>query len=181
MDMYNFIFTQLQHKIFRLLCIKAGNSLNQREIAKSLKVSPTAVAKALILLEKQKLIVKERQKNLNHILVNFNRDNMRAIQLKRVENLKLIYESGLVDFLEEKLPGVTIVLFGSYARGEDTVKSDIDLAVIGSKEKEIDLENFNKLLEREVRINFYGNWKEIHKNLKDNILNGIVLIGGIEL
>jgi len=45
----------------------------------------------------------------------------------------------------------------------------------------LDLTNFDKLLERTITINFYETWKGIHKHLKDNILNGITLSGGIDL
>ena len=103
------------------------------------------------------------------------------MQLKRIDNLRQLYESGLIDFLEKEFAGATIILFGSYARGEDTTSSDIDIAVIGRKEKYLKLTEFEKTLERTIFLNFYHSFKEIHKNLKENIFNGIVLIGGVEL
>ncbi|MBI2207874.1 nucleotidyltransferase domain-containing protein [Candidatus Woesearchaeota archaeon] len=181
MDMYKQKFTKLQNEIFRLFCIKAGISLNQRGIARMLKVSPTAVAKSLPLLEKEGLVNVQKSKGMNLISVSFNRDNIKAMELKRAENLKLVYESFLLEFLEEKFPGCAIILFGSYSRGEDTVKSDIDLAIIGSKEKEVSLTKFDKMLERIVFLHFYLSLKDIKKELRENLLNGIVLAGGIEL
>lgn len=185
MDMYKVKWTKLQAGIFRFLCIKAGQSLNLRGVARPLKVSPTAVSNALIELEKEGLVKAEKSKTINLMSIEFNRDNKKAVEMKRVENLKMIYESGLSDFLFNEFPGCTIILFGSYSRGEDTWieenRSDIDIAVIGTKRKEVDLTKFDKMLERTVIINFYGSWKDIHKHLKNNILNGIVLSGGIEL
>ena len=181
MDTYKLKFTILQQKIFRLLCIKAGEKLNQRQIAKLLKVSPTAIAKSIPKLEKENLIIKEKQKNMNLNLIMLNRNNKISMQLKRTENLKLIHEAGLNEFLEEELPGATIILFGSYSRGDDTTSSDIDIAVIGRKEKAIILGNFEKRLERKIILNFYPSLKEVHKELKENLCNGIVLSGGIEL
>ena len=181
MDTYKVKFTQLQLEIFRLLCIKAGEKLNQRQISKLLKVSPTAIANSIPKLEKEGLIVRERQKNMNLSLITLNRDNKKVMQLKRVENLKLVYETRLNNFLEEELPGATIILFGSYSRGDDAMSSDIDVAVIGRKEKEISLEDFEKQLERKIIINFYPSLKDVHKELKENLCNGIVLSGGIEL
>ncbi|MBI2045051.1 nucleotidyltransferase domain-containing protein [Candidatus Pacearchaeota archaeon] len=186
MDTYTIKWTRLQTEVFRFLCIKAGQSLNLREIAKSLKKSPTAVSKSLQDLEKEGLVKVRKIGNMNLLSIEFNRDNEIAIELKRVENLKLIYESGLAKFLEENFPGTTIILFGSYSRGDDAwtneeTKSDIDIAIIGTKSKEIKLTEFNKKLERTVIINFYPSFKEIHKHLKDNILNGIVLSGSVDL
>ena len=79
-------------------------------------------------------------------------------------------------------------IFGSYSRGEDVWNndsdihtSDIDIAIIGTKEKEIELTKFNRLLERDIIINFYPSFKKIHKHLKDNILNGILLSGSVDI
>lgn len=155
--------------------------MNQRQMARFLKISPPSVAKALPLLIKEKIIIYAKDKEMNLSSISLNRDSKIVMQLKRAENLKLIYESGIVDFLEEKFPGSTIVLFGSYSRGDDIKTSDIDIAIIGSKEKEINLEEYTNFLEREIRINFYNYWKDIHKNLKENLLNGIILIGGVRL
>src|SRR3989338_420520 len=178
MDTYKVKFTRLQMEIFRLLGVKAGEKRNQRQIARFLKVSPTAVAKSLPLLHKEILITVDESKEMNLTLVWINRDSQKAMLFKRAENLKLIYEAGLQEFLEENFPGTTIILFGSYSRGDDTSKSDIDIAVIGSKDKRIDLTAFEKKLERKIIINFYGSFKDIKKELKENICNGIVLAGG---
>jgi len=192
--MYNIKWTRLQAEIFRFLCIKAGQSLNLRGIARPLKRSPTAVSHALKVLEKEGIIKIKKAEKMNLLSIEFNRDNQRAIELKRMENLKLIYESGLVKFLENSFPGATIILFGSYSRGDDYFggsdmwidkeeghRSDIDIAIIGRKEKQINLTEFDKKLERTVFINFYQSLKEIHKHLKDNILNGIILSGSVDL
>lgn len=181
MDTYKLKWTQLQQEIFRLLCVKSGKRLNQREIAKLLGVSPTSIAKSLPRLKKENLISVEKSKSMNLTLIELNRDNEKAMELKRVENLRTIYESDIVNFLEDNLPGCTIILFGSFSRGDDISDSDIDIAVIGTKEKEISLERFERVLEKTINLNFYKTLKDIHKHLRENILNGIVLRGGIEL
>ncbi|MBL7160463.1 MAG: nucleotidyltransferase domain-containing protein [Candidatus Aenigmarchaeota archaeon] len=178
--MYKLKFSKLQHEIFRLLCIRAGNALSQRDIARLIGVSPTAVGKAVKILEKERA-VEVKSSTLKVRLVGLNRDNPKAMEMKRVENLSTIYSSGLIDTLEEKFPGTAIVLFGSYSRGDDTASSDIDIAIIGSKQKNIELSKFNKMLERLVVLQFYPSLREIGKELRENICNGIVLAGGLEL
>jgi predicted nucleotidyltransferase len=172
--------TSLQNQIFRLLCIKAGEKLNQREIARSLRATPPGIAKALVDLEKNQLITVEKNQTMNLNLVSLNR-SQKTLKLKQLENLKQIYELELVEYLEEKHPGTTIILFGSYAKGEDTTNSDIDIAIIGTKNSSTNLEKFEKNLERQININTYFSFKEISKELKENLFNGIVLSGGIEL
>ena len=112
MDIYKLKWTTLQAEIFSLLCLRAGERLSQREIAKILKVSPTAVANSIKKLKDSSLIKIEKTKTINFI--SFNRDEPKSIELKRVENLKKIYLSGLSNYLEKELAGSTVILFGSY-------------------------------------------------------------------
>jgi len=178
-DIYKLKWTVLEQEIFSLLCIKAGERLSQREIAKLLNVSPTAVSNSTKKLKDSNLIKVEKTKTIN--FVSFNRDEPSAIDLKRVENLKNLYISGLSAYLEKELAGSTVMLFGSYSKGEDTNTSDIDIAVVERRDKILELEKYEKILNRRININFYDTWKKIHENLKNNILNGIILHGGVEL
>jgi predicted nucleotidyltransferase len=180
-NIYKLKLTKLQQEILRLLFIKVGVILNARQIARSLDVSQPAVSKALPLLEKEEIIRIKKDKETKRISIELNRDNHRIMQFKRAENLKFLYETGFVDFIEKEFAGATIILFGSYSRGEDTIKSDIDIAVIGRKNKIIGLESYERIFERNIHINFYDSFGKIHKNLKNNILNGIILKGGVEL
>ena len=175
MDAYKLKLTTLQQEIFRLFCVKAGKKLNQRKIAQYLNVSPTAIGKALPKLKNHLKIVKDDTMNLN--LVELNRENPKIIHFKKVENLKLLYEVGLDQKLREIYPGCTIVLIGSFARGEDLFNSDIDIIVIGTKKKS----KIFPSLEKEVRVSTFNSFKEIHKELRENVCNGIILSGGIEL
>jgi predicted nucleotidyltransferase len=180
-NIYKLKLTNLQQEILRLLFIKSGMPLNQRGIARILEVSQPAVMKALPELEKKSFIKLHQDKESKRWSIELNTDSHKVMQLKRADNLKQIYESGLADFLEKEFAGATIILFGSYSRGEDTIASDMDIAIIGRKEKEVDLIKFDKLLERTININFYGSSGKIHKHLKENLCNGIVLAGGVEL
>jgi predicted nucleotidyltransferase len=179
MDMYKLKWTTLEQKIFSLLCLKSGEKLSQREIAALLKVSPTAIGNSLKKIKETNLIKIEKTKTINFI--SFNRDEQKAIELKRIENLKNIYLSGLSDYLLNALPGGNIILFGSYSKGEDTKTSDIDIAVIERKDKMLELEKYEKILNRKINVNFYDSWKKIHEHLKNNILNGILLHGSVNL
>lgn len=181
MDTNKIKFTRLQNEIFRFFCVNAGKSFNKREVALTLKVSPTAVANSLGLLQEEELISVKKEKKFNLSYVNLNRDSQKAINFKRVENLKILYEFNFPYFLFEKFPGSTIILFGSYAKGEDVLESDIDIAIIGTKEKMVDLKKFKDLFKRDINLNFYKSFKEIHKDLRNNLFNGIVLSGGVDL
>ena len=174
MDICKIRFTRLQSSILRLLCIKAGSKMHQRSIAKTLNVSPTAVSKALqnlAYIKIEKALTKE---------VELNRDDPEAVHYKRTENLRMIYESGLAEYLTERNPGAAIILFGSYSYGEDTTKSDIDIAILGKKKK-IDTTSFEKTLQRPINIQFYEDFRNINKNLKTSVINGVILNGIVEI
>ena len=179
MDIYQKRWTKLDANVFTLLCIKAAKKLSQREIAHLLDMSPTAVGNSIRRLMKDKNIKIEKIKNINFI--SLNRDEPLAIGLKRAENLKNIYVTGLFAYLERELAASTIMLFGSYALGEDTYQSDIDIAVIGRKDKLVRLEPYEQVLQRAINVNFYTSWKHIPKNLKSNILRGIILQGSVDV
>ena len=180
-NIYKLKLTNLQQEILRLLFVKSGDKLNQRKIARIIGVSQPAVMKALPALEKEGLINISQDKESKRWSIEFDRENNKVMQLKRVDNLRLIYESGLADILEHEFAGSAVILFGSYSRGDDTIKSDIDIAVVGRKEKHINLDKIEKMLERTININFYDSFGDIHKNLRENIFNGIVISGGVSL
>jgi len=108
-----------------------------------------------------------------------NLDNITFKSYKFVHNISSILESGLIEFIKGKLTPKSIVLFGSYARGEDTEKSDIDL-FIECKEKQLDIKSFERKLERRMQLHFNKDFTSYSKELKNNIINGIVLSGFLE-
>lgn len=180
-NIYELKLTNLQQRILRFLFVKSGSEVNALKIAKSLNVSQPAVSKALPFLEKERMIKLEKNPESGRLSIQINKENHKIMQLKRVDNLKLIYETGLADFIEKEFAGSVIILFGSYSRGEDTVRSDVDIAIIERKDKIIDLKEFEDALERKINLNFFDSFQKIHDNLKENIFNGIVLVGGVEL
>ena len=95
-------------------------------------------------------------------------------------NLFILYDSGVIEFLKNKIMPNSIVLFGSFSRGEDLEESDIDL-FIESEIKVIDLKKFEKKLKRKINLNFNSNINNLKKPFLNNLINGIVLYGGISL
>ena len=101
---------------------------------------------------------------------------------KKIFNMGQIYDSGLIDFLAEKLGNPGIVIFGSYSKGEDVESSDIDIYVEGSSKKEIALGKFENILKRKIQIFRHKNLREIkNRELANNMINGIILNGFIKV
>ena len=102
-------------------------------------------------------------------------------------NLEMIYASPIISAIYELFPNPKyIILFGSYRKGDDTEKSDIDIAVEILGEKEMEIIKLGILPELGFRKNVPVNVhvfsrNKINPNLFANIANGIVLDGFLEV
>ena len=180
-NIYKSKLTLLQQEILRFLFMNACETFNARGLSMHLGVSQPAVSKALPFLERHEFVNVSKDKKSKRLSIKLNMENSTVIGMKRADNMRQLYESGLAQFLREKFPGCTVVVFGSFSKGEDASKSDIDIAVVGAKNKDIDLSDYEKKLMKEIRISFYKSFKEINNELKGNILGGILLSGWVEL
>lgn len=148
-----------------------------REISRIIKLHHKSVAIYIKRLLKLRLI-KASTKTL-YKSYNANTENPMFQRYKKITNQIKLYESDLIDHLYERLMPNCIVLFGGYAKGTDTKTSDIDL-FIEAKEEKIDLTKFETKLGRKIHLVF-EDVKELSKELKNNIINGIVLSGNLRL
>ncbi len=152
--------------------------LSAREIARMAGISHTATLKILKRFETEGIVKIEKRGKL--WLVTAAVDNPEFIKLKKLYNLLSLEE--FTGFLVSNYPIEVIILFGSYAEGRDTERSDIDVYVgygeIRITEK--DLKKFEEKLKRKIQI-FTGNLKNFPKELKENILNGVKLWGWLKL
>lgn len=100
------------------------------------------------------------------------RENPEFIYEKKIANLIALKNSEILGALKENYPK-SVILFGSYDKGEDVESSDIDLFV-DSKKFKFNQEKFEKILGRKVHIVFRG---EADKSLINSINQGTILFG----
>lgn len=119
--------------------------------------------------------------------ITCNKEHIYNYSKKISYNLSMVYESGILAEIHKMIPSPrAIILFGSYRKGDDTEKSDIDIAVevLGDKEIEIIelgvLPQFGYRKNVPVNIHVFSRNK-IDLNLFANISNGIVLEGFLEV
>ena len=112
-----------------------------------------------------------------------NRTSKTYLLEKKLFNLRSLYSSGLVEHFIETHSNPTLILFGSYSRGEDIETSDIDLMLITEKTtKDPKIEEFEAKLLRKVQIFSVKRVEDLKNNhLINNVLNGIVLNGFAEV
>jgi len=115
-----------------------------------------------------------------------NPSHLYTYTLKIPYNLRLIYESGIIGKIHKQVPEArTIVLFGSYRKGDDAEASDIDIAVEVLDNKEIEIYEIGKMTigyRKNVPVNVHVfSRNKIDLNLFVNIANGIILEGFLEV
>lgn len=146
-----------------------------REISREIKLSPPSVKIMIDNLIKSELITPKKSKPFNGYVAN--RDNDDFLFYKRVYNLMSLYN--LKKMIIESIHPKSIVLFGSYSRGEDIETSDIDILIISKVKKDINLGSIEKKLKRSINIMIIDDLKRLDKLIIKKVYNGMVLSGEI--
>ncbi len=119
--------------------------------------------------------------------LRLNVSDPRVKNYKIVHNLDLIFGTNLIEFLTSNYPRArALILFGSYRKGDDLSKSDIDVALEIPGLARIQVIQggvIDKLGYREnVAVNLHlFSRQTVDPNLFANIANGIVLHGFLEV
>lgn len=150
-----------------------------RELSRLTGISFPWTRKLVSELTKEGFLIRTKERGL--ILVNANRENKLFISLKRGYNIFSLQKSGLVDTLSDiyRRPEA-IVAFGSYSRGEDIEKSDIDIAVISEIKISHELSKFEQRLHRTIKVLTLQRG-HISEEFLNTLANGIVMEGYMEL
>lgn len=167
-------------RILKLFFEGPNERLHLREVARRGGLSATGAMKILRGLEKEGLVEKERTKVT--VVYTGNYENEKFMALKRSLNLYSLYSCGLVLALVDfyKIPDV-VILFGSYAKGEDTRESDIDIAIMTDVNEYPQLDTYEAYLKRKISLHLIENTKNEEKGFINSLANGIVLYGYLEV
>jgi predicted nucleotidyltransferase len=172
-----------QLKVLTLFIENPYTGYYLRESARLLDMDPMTVKRSLNLLLRDEFLFKTEEKN--RMLYHANMENPAFRHLKISYNLSYLHKKKIADFILNKMKSVTsIMLFGSFAKGENDESSDIDIVTI-SLSKDKPSAELAKLLERDVNLlNFTpAQWSDQSKKNRafylDVILDGIPLYGTI--
>lgn len=183
---YHKVFEQnAKNRIMEILFKYPEKEFSLSDLAKEAGVAKANIGNILNEFQKVKLITIEKLSKIWRIKAN--QTNGLFVRNKIIYNLNFIYTSGLVDFLIDTFQNPkSIILFGSFRKGEDISHSDIDIAVESDEEKEYRSIGFKELLkleqtiERNIQIHLF-NKNNVDINIFNNIANGIILWGFLEV
>lgn len=153
-----------------------GGGFQLRELSRKARLAPISVKRYLKELKKEGLVKESRHRAQGFPLYSANRESERFLFYKKLNTLSAIFESGLISYLDDMCMPDVILLFGSAAKGEDILTSDLDIFLL-CKERKVELKRFEKVLGRRISLFFSENFSEQSGELKNNIVNGIRLKG----
>jgi predicted nucleotidyltransferase len=160
--------------------VNPSSMLRVREIERVLKLPLPSIIKYCKELQNEGILTIVKTGNV--LFYTADKMNPSFLLEKRLYNLRLLYISGFIEFLKIELSNPSIIVFGSFSKGEDREDSDIDLYVETPSKKEISLDNFERVFKRRLHVFRQKNIREIkNKNLVNNIINGILLNGFVEI
>jgi predicted nucleotidyltransferase len=156
-------------KILSLFLFNDDLNYYVREISKLINVHPSQVLKELSNLEDLNIIVKHKKGNLS--IYKVNKSNIFLSDLKNIFLKTEFVGKNIKDKLEDKVK--YCLIFGSFAKGIENSKSDVDILVISDVLKENELLNIIQDLENNLKrdINYIlWNNKDFIKKSKNNHL-----------
>lgn len=151
-----------------------------REISRIASLATTSVKLYLNEMVDEGLIIRTKHRLFTYPVYQANFDSMEFKLLKKIDTIITLKESGLIEYLENQCLPDVIILFGSASKGEDIMESDIDLFLV-SRERKLDLLDFETKLKRNISLLFSEDFGELSNELKNNIINGVILKGYLKV
>ena len=173
-------FRESSFKVAELIFNSPNKTFHIRKLAKEAGLSTTSIISATEELEKFEIVKIEKTYLTTNIKANLGADTY--IFYKKIFNLYRLERYAIIEQLKRTFHPETIVLFGSFARGEDIEESDVDILIITNrKEVEIDLDAYEKLLNRKINLHVLSSLEKSSSEFKNSIANGIVLHGYLKV
>ena len=154
-------------KILELLIFDPLSEFHLRDISRRVNVSAPYVRKEMDQLKKINLVKEVVKGNLK--LYRINKDSPIIEDIKRI----FIKTDSLGNLLFEELSEISKInyalIYGSFARGEETENSDIDLLIVGSLDEEKLVPRIGEIEKRIAREVNYILWtpEEFKKKVKE--------------
>ena len=170
----------IKEQIRNYFFLNPSVKMRVRQIERELNLPLPSVIRYINELEKEGILKIEKIAGI--VSFTANRASKPFLLEKKLYNVKMLYESGLIEYLINELSNPIIIVFGSYSKGDDNENSDIDLYIQTPSKKEIKLGRFEKLLKRKIQLFIHSNLKQIkNPHLMNNIINGIPLNNFLEV
>jgi predicted nucleotidyltransferase len=167
-----------RYKVLKIFLNSPTETFRLRELSRLSGISPLSVANYLKELEEEGILTRFEKNRVPFYKAM--RDNEKFRLYQKISTIYELEESGLIDEIWYALSPDAIILYGSFSKGDAIETSDVDLFIIG-KEKKIDLSKYENKLGREIHLMFKQDIKKVPNELRNNLINGIVLKGYLKV
>ncbi len=160
-----------------------NKTFHVRMLAEETGLSTTAVVRSIDELRDFRIITVEETALTKNIKADLNSNAYPFY--KTIFNLYCLKHYGFVDELVRLYAAEFIVLFGSFAKGEDIEDSDVDICVVSQK-KSVELpskniQNYEKKFCRRINIHLLHSLEGSSNEFKNALANGVVLHGYLKV
>ena len=172
------LFKNNTYRILELFIEFPTKDFSVRGLARELKLSHATILNYINDLQKLSLIKKKDATLYPTYFANTESQTYKLYNRNWI--IFKIIKSGLIDHMQQESLPSSIILFGSGAKATFTEKNDIDIFIEANKTK-LDLTKYEKKLNHKINLLFKQNINNLSKELRNNIINGIVLYGFIKI
>jgi len=182
--MFDFFAKYAYWKVLRYFALNSSSKVYVNELSHKLGLSAGMCSLILRELAASGILAKKELGNAHYYNL---KENYFTTELKRFIGLFQIYRTGLVEKLKPDLSSpISIVLYGSYAKGDFTEESDIDILLITQERSQRDLMELEDTLDIEINIEKFtiGQWLKMKKEkvpFYDVVKRNHILLYGGEL
>jgi len=153
--------------LLRLFYTNPGREFYIQEIGRILGKKPGVFQRTLYNLERSGILASQYRANARYFRVNEGHPLFEEIKSIIFKTIGVI---GSIKGVLEKAGSINFAfIYGSFAKGDETSLSDIDLAIVGSPEESIILQQLSELeqtLKREINYRLYSSIdivRDIHR------------------
>lgn len=174
-------FRESVFKVAELLFNRPNAAFHIRGLAKETGLSTTAVIRAVE--ELSGFLIIEKTAITTNVKADVESEAYRFY--KKIFNLYRLERYNIIQTLKNEYRAKAIVLFGSFAKGEDIEESDVDILILTSHKEAKDRGDYiaecEKLLNRRINLQVLSSLEKSSPEFKNAIANGIVLHGYVKV
>ncbi|MCK4809699.1 MAG: nucleotidyltransferase domain-containing protein [Candidatus Omnitrophica bacterium] len=157
MDIIKIFKSKTRKVLFRLYFTNPEKAYYLRELERQVGIPVSMLRKELVSLEKEGLFSSSRKGNL--LYYSLNKKYPLYTELKNITFKTVGVQGALLEKLSAIKGIYTAFIYGSYAKNQANVSSDIDLFIVGEIDENALIKNINKLekeLQREINYTLYS-------------------------
>ena len=174
-------FRESVFKVAEVIFNRPNTTFHIRGLAKETGLSTTAVIQAVE--ELSGFLIVEKTTITTDVKADV--ESEAFLFYKKVFNLYRLERYTIIQTLKDAYRAKTIVLFGSFAKGEDVEDSDVDILILTSHKDATGISNYiakcEKQLNRRINLHVLSSLENSSSEFKNAIANGIVLHGYVKV